>query len=358
MNATTGEPGPGLDPLVCWDAVLARDRGRDGHFVYAVRTTGIYCRPSCPARRPRRAHVSFFEHFDAAEGAGYRACLRCDPRSREGAPADRVVRRALRYLEGHLDERVSLARLADEVGLSPSHLQRNFTARVGVSPKAYQDTRRLQRFRERIRQGDTVSRATFEAGFDSSRSLYERAGDGLGMTPGSYRRGGAGLRVRYAVVDSPLGRMLVGATSKGVCAVSLGDEEQALERELEGDFPEAELVRDCEGMRDWAEAVVAEISGKLSGDAVPLDLQGTVFQLRVWKALGEIPAGETRSYGEVAAALGRPTASRAVAGACAKNRAALVVPCHRVVRATGELGGYRWGTERKRKLLELEQGKA
>jgi AraC family transcriptional regulator, regulatory protein of adaptative response / methylated-DNA-[protein]-cysteine methyltransferase len=346
-----------LDDPARWTAVLERDRRHDGSFVYAVRTTGIYCRPSCPSRRPRRESVEFFAEPAAAETAGYRACRRCHPRSAAGTPAEQALRRAVEHLDAHLDEPVTLARLAKEVGLSPFHLQRTFTERFGLSPRAYQDARRLERFRLRVQAGDSVSRATYDAGFNSSRSLYERAADGLGMTPGAYRRGGRGLEVRFTLVDSSLGRILVAATDLGVCAVALGGEDAALEAALRAEFPNAELRRDDDSLRSWADVVVRHAEGEHPGLAVPLDLQGTAFQMRVWQALRAIPAGETRTYAEVAAAIGQPSATRAVAGACARNKAALLVPCHRVVRTDGEPGGYRWGIERKRRLLEREGGR-
>lgn len=337
----------------CWRAVISRDRSYDGIFVYAVATTGIYCRPSCPSRRPRRENVRFFAP-DSASPAGYRACRRCRPDDAAGAPADAAIRRAIDWIEVNLDEPLTLERLGREVGLSPFHLQRTFRDRVGVSPRAYQAARRLDRFRGHARDGATVGRATYEAGFNSSRSLYERAAGGLGMTPGRYRRGGAGLDIRYTIVDSPLGRLLVGATAKGVCAVAIGDDDVELETSLGAEFPRACVSRDEAGLREWAEGVARQAAGADPGMAVPTDLRGTVFQLRVWAALRMIPAGETRTYAEVAAEIGAPRAVRAVAGACAGNHAALVVPCHRVIRSDGGLGGYRWGMDRKRILLESE----
>lgn len=338
-----------------WKAVLTRCSAAEGRLVYAVRTTGVYCRPTCPARRPAPGNVSFFASSSEAESAGYRACLRCRPQLSGTMAGNGPVRHALRFLEDHLGERVTLDRLGQEVGLSAAYLQRTFTSRVGMSPRVYQHARRLQRFRRRVREGFTVNRATFEAGFESSRALYERADDELGMTPGRYRRGGEGLRIRFAATGSPLGEVLVGATSKGVCWVGLGDSSGELERELRLDLPSAELLRDDDGLREWVDAVVKEVAGAPPGGAVPLDLQGTIFQLRVWRKLMEIPLGETRSYGAVAAEIGRPTAARAVASACAKNRVAVLVPCHRVVPVAGGIGGYRWGQERKSALLAREE---
>ncbi len=345
-----------LDTRACWSAVRSRDGRLDGAFVYAVRTTGIYCRPSCPARRPRRENVEFLPGPEEAETRGYRPCRRCHPRSRGRTPAEVAILRALEFLEDHLLEPVPLSRLGDAVGMSPAHLQRVFSERVGLSPRAYQGERRLERLKERLRAGDTVSRATFEAGFDSGRSLYERAREGLGMTPGRYRRGGAGLQIRYTTTDSPLGRILIAATEIGVCAVSLGDEDGALVAELVREFPRARVERDDPGLQAWAREVAERAAGTLSPRWVPVDLMGTVFQLRVWKALREIPPGATRSYGALAAAVGHPRGARAVARACATNRVALVVPCHRAVAADGGLAGYRWGVERKERLLRGEGG--
>lgn len=335
-----------------WRAVLARDRGRDGAFVYAVRTTGVYCRPSCPSRRPRRENVSFFATAAGAEQAGYRACARCGPAGGRAA-AREAVERAVAILEARPDRRIALGELARRVGMSPFHLQRTFRQSLGVSPRAFQDALRLARFKSRVRQGEPVGLATYEAGYGSSRGLYESARAGLGMTPATYRKGGQGERIRFTTVSSELGRLLVAAAARGVCAVSLGTEDAALEKDLRAEFPRAEVARDDAGVRPWVRAVVR----RLEGAPTPLraDLRGTAFQLRVWAALRAIPYGETRSYGEVAAAIGEPGASRAVARACAANRLALVVPCHRVVRGDGGLGGYRWGLSRKRRILDRER---
>lgn len=352
--ARAGAPPRAFSEDEAWAAVLGRDRGFDGAFIYAVRTTGVYCRPSCPSRRPRRENVVFLRTAEAAEREGFRACHRCHPGSTAGTPAERRIRLALEYIDAHVDEPIALATLARKVGLSPFHLQRTFKQRIGLSPRAYQNAKRLERFKARLQVGDIVSKATYEAGFGSSRGAYEQAGAGLGMTPGAYRRGGSGLRIRFTTVRSGLGRVLVGATERGVCAVALGGDESGLEAELRREFPNALIERDDSAVREWVDPIVRHLEGAHPGLAVPLDLQGTAFQLRVWKALQEIPPGETRSYGEVAAAIGRPSAARAVARACASNRAALVVPCHRVVREGGALGGYRWGSDRKRRLLERE----
>ncbi len=336
-----------------WRAVLARDRTLDGSFVYAVRTTGVYCRPSCPSRRPRRGNVAFYAAAADAERDGFRACARCGPDSPLGA-SEEAVRRALALIDALQEERLSLGDLARRVGLSPFHLQRTFSRLVGLSPRAYQDARRLGRFKARVRAGEPVGAATYGAGYGSSRGLYESARAGLGMTPAVYRRGGAGEAIAYSTVATPLGRLLVAATRRGVCAVALGEREDALEQGLRAEFPRATLERDDAGVRHWLRAVERRMAGG-AAERLPLDLRGSAFQLRVWKALRDIPRGQTRSYGAVAAALGEPGAARAVARACATNRLAVLVPCHRVVRGGGALGGYRWGVQRKRSLLEAER---
>jgi AraC family transcriptional regulator, regulatory protein of adaptative response / methylated-DNA-[protein]-cysteine methyltransferase len=275
--------------------------------------------------------------------------------------AERAVAKARAFLDSHAGETVSLARLSREAGMSPWHLQRTFRRLVGLSPREYAESRRTESFKERLRQDDTVSRATYEAGFGSSSRVYERAPTMLGMTPGAYRRGGAGMEIRYTVVASPFGRLLVAVTDRGVASVTLGDGDPALERGLKAQFPKATISRVDEGADQWLGQLVRRVAARvarprapLDGE-LPLDLQGTAFQWRVWRALLKIPVGETRTYREVAKALGKPRAFRAVASACAANRAAIVVPCHRVLRSDGSLGGYRWGLPRKARLLEAER---
>jgi AraC family transcriptional regulator of adaptative response/methylated-DNA-[protein]-cysteine methyltransferase len=265
------------------------------------------------------------------------------------------VERARLHIEQHTDQVLTLADLAAEVGLSPFHLQRTFKRLLGVSPREYQDALRVTRLKARLRAGDTVSRATYEAGFGSSSRVYERSDRALGMTPAAYRRGGAGLRITYTIVEPPFGKILVGATDRGVCAVALGDADDALEHALRNDFPRAEIVRGDGEHRDWVEEIVGHVGGGNLGASVPLDLQGTRFQQQVWALLRRIPRGRTRSYAEIAAAVGNPRATRAVARACASNHLAVVIPCHRVVRNDGALGGYKWGADRKRTLLERER---
>lgn len=343
-----------------WRAVAMRDASADGRLFYAVTSTGVYCRPSCPSRRPRRENVRFFSSASDAEREGFRACRRCRPndvtRAAESVARAKEIldRHAERGAEGH----VSLGELAAEVEMSPFHLQRVFQAQLGLSPSRYLRARRAERFKSQLRRGGTVSRATYDAGFGSSSRAYETAESQLGMTPATYRHGGAGAEIRYRVVRSSLGAVLVAATSRGVCAVKLGDDADALERELADEFPRATLMR-ARGSDDefaaWVDAIVRYVDRDGESPSVPVDVKATAFQWKVWRALQAIPRGETRSYTEVAEAIGRPSAARAVASACASNHVALVIPCHRVVRSDGSLSGYRWGPERKRKLLAREQ---
>ena len=337
-----------------WRAVESRDARYDGRFVFAVRSTGVFCKPSCPSRRALRANVEFYSTTAAAERAGFRACLRCRPT--EGSTANPAIERARLYLDAHADGLVSLEDLASHVGLSASHLQRSFKRLVGVSPREYQAENRMRRLKSRLRAGDTVSRATYEAGFNSSRGVYERASSSLGMTPAAYRRGGAGVRIGYTIADAPVGRVLVATTERGVCAVELGATDADVERALRADFPNAAIERDDDAHDTWVRAVLDRVREPMraSSHRIPLDVNGTEFQRRVWDALRAIPAGERRSYAEVAEAIGSPKSSRAVAQACASNRLAVVIPCHRVVRGDGELSGYKWGVQRKRLLLAKE----
>ena len=338
-----------------WEAVLSRDRRCDGRFVYAVSSTSVYCRPSCPSRRPTRNHVMFFDSPQLAESAGFRACLRCRPQSSAGSEAEERVERARRYLDEHADEPITLRRLAAHVGLSPFHLQRTFTNLVGLSPKAYQDAKRMERFTASLKRGETVTNAIYEAGFGSSSRLYARVHADLGMTPSAFRSGGIGVTLRYTTVPTAVGRMLVAVTEQGIAAVSLGDTEAALVTALHHDYPNAVLCRDRKGLEPQVCRILTCLNGSAAVDHLPLDVKATAFQRRVWQALQQIPRGQTRSYQEIARAIGQPTAARAVARACAGNPVAVAIPCHRVVRADGQLAGYRWGLERKKRLLALER---
>ncbi len=352
MNSDLLEPP---DFEAAWAAIKIRDRGSDGRFVFGVVTTGIYCRPSCSARRPLRRNVRLFGRPDEAEVAGFRACLRCDPRAERHDPARRLAEAAREHLEDHLDETVRLSDLAEAVGSSRWHLQRTFKRVFGLTPQGYVNWRRLERVRRSLRTEKSVTDAVYEAGFTSASQLYSQSDRRLGMTPGEWREGGKGAHVLFATAESALGRILVAATSRGVCSVLLGDDDRELEAELQRELPHASLERADEQLRSWLDEVLRRVSGDDKAEALPIDTPATEFQLRVWDALTRIPRGETRSYSEVAALVGQPTAARAVARACAANRVALVVPCHRVVKASGSSGGYRWGADRKSRLLAEER---
>lgn len=345
-----------LRPEQAWDAVLARDPRFDGRFVYGVASTGVFCRPVCPARRPRRSNVTFFSTPAEAEAAGFRPCRRCRPVDSSPSALARAVERARVYLDQHLDEKVTLERLSRVTHMSPFHLQRTFKRLFGVSPREYVQARRADHLKQALRRGETVTRASFEAGYGSTSRAYEGATARLGMTPATYRRGGEGLQIRFCVVPSPLGRLLVAATERGLCAVSLGEEDGELEEALRREYPRARIERADDQLAEWTEVIVRVLDGSGEPLDLPLDVRSTAFQLRVWRALQEIPPGSTLSYRQLATRIGAPTAARAVARACATNPVALVIPCHRIVREDGQLGGYRWGMERKRRLLETEAG--
>jgi AraC family transcriptional regulator of adaptative response/methylated-DNA-[protein]-cysteine methyltransferase len=348
-------PTAPLTDIERWRAVTARDRTHDGAFVYAVRSTGVYCRASCPSRRPRRERVEFFPVPAAAEAAGYRACLRCRPRvATDRHPHASLTERACRLLDAR-EGPVPLADLARQLGVSAGHLQRTFTRVAGISPRAYADARRTGRLRAALRSGTGVSGALYQAGYGSPSRVYESGAAMIGMTPATYRKGGKGMTVRFTTTASPLGRLLVAGTPRGLCFVSLGDSDAALERALATEFPAADRDRDDRGLRGVTEQVLERIRGRVPSDRLPLDVRATAFQRLVWDELRRIPPGQTRSYAEVAAGIGRPTATRAVAAACAGNPVAVVIPCHRVVRSDGGTGGYRWGAERKAALLRTER---
>jgi AraC family transcriptional regulator of adaptative response/methylated-DNA-[protein]-cysteine methyltransferase len=344
-----------MDEERCWQAVLARETSFDGAFVYAVRSTGIFCRPTCPSRRPRREQVIFFGQPSAAEQAGFRACRRCRPGGSPHSEAQSdLAERARQLIDEHPDEPLTLDELGARIGASPHHLQRVFKRVIGITPRQYAEARRLDRLKARLKQGDNVTTALYQAGYNSSSRLYEQAPERLGMTPATYRRGGAGARIGYSIADSPLGRLLVAATERGVCFVSLADTNAELEAALAREYPAAAIERDDARLGEWLGAIVRHVSGDEQRLDLPLDVQATAFQWRVWEALKAIPFGDTRSYGQIAEALGDRNAARAVARACATNPVALVIPCHRVVREGGEMGGYRWGEGRKQALLERE----
>jgi AraC family transcriptional regulator of adaptative response/methylated-DNA-[protein]-cysteine methyltransferase len=343
-----------------WQAVLDRDASQDGTFVFAVSSTGIFCRPSCPAKRPRRENVSFFRDALAAERAGFRACLRCHPKAVDGNPQSALVRAVCRYIEQHIvdqhiENRLTLRLLAKEFRRSPFHLQRTFKSVLGVSPKAYIDACRLRQVKQNLQSGHSVTTALYAAGYGSSSRLYERTAAQLGMTPDKYRRGAVASIVRFTTAPSPLGRMLIAATDKGICAISFGDSDQQLQQGLMREFPFAMRRRDDAALSHWRDSLTNLIQGHETNPALPLDIRATAFQRQVWEALQQIPRGETRSYSALAKEIGMPRATRAVARACATNPVAVAIPCHRIVRQDGDLGGYRWGVARKQQLLALER---
>ncbi|MGC2787264.1 MAG: bifunctional DNA-binding transcriptional regulator/O6-methylguanine-DNA methyltransferase Ada [Roseiarcus sp.] len=337
-----------------WQAVKRRDPAFDGKFFFAVRTTGVFCRPSCASRPAKRENVSFFSTATEAEKAGYRACKRCRP-DKLGAPDPQIeaVKRACAEIE-QAEEAPKLAELAAGAGLSPYHFHRVFKAITGVTPKAYAAETRARRASDKLRTAETVTEAIYDAGFNSSSRFYESTAARLGMTPSAVKRGGEGARIRFAVGQASLGAVLVAATKKGVCAITLGDDPHALVRELQDRFPNAEF----EGGDVEFERMVAQVVGLVEAPGqrldLPLDIRGTAFQQRVWAALRAIPPGKTATYQEVARAIGQPKAVRAVAQACGANPLAVAIPCHRVVRTDGDVSGYRWGVERKRKLIDRE----
>jgi AraC family transcriptional regulator of adaptative response/methylated-DNA-[protein]-cysteine methyltransferase len=342
-----------------WSAVLSRDPSCDGSFVFAVRSTGIYCRPSCPARRPRRENVRFFQLPEAAEQAGFRACRRCHPRRARSVDLRiEMVRSICHAIDEHQEEPQTLETLSAETGVSASHLQRTFKEVMGITPRQYAESQRLRRFKTKVRNGSSVTEAMYDAGYGSSRALYEKSSAQLGMTPATYGRGGKGMRIVYTIADCALGRLLVAATERGVCSVALGSSDAELTAALFTEYPNASIdSKDTQispSLNLWTKKVLDSLNGRTPHIELPLDIQGTAFQWQVWEELRRIPFGQTRSYQEIANAIGKPKAVRAVASACAGNHAALVIPCHRVIRGDKTLGGYRWGLERKKKLLENE----
>lgn len=331
-----------------WTAFDARDRSADGQFVVAVRTTRIYCKPSCPARRPKRENVSFFPDGTQAAVAGYRPCLRCRPD--EAARDKGAVAKAVRLI-GEAESAPTLTELALAVGYAPHHFQRMFTREMGVSPAAYWRALRARQAEKALRENETVTEAIYDAGFSAPSRFYADAGQRLGMTPSAWRDGGRGETIRWTVADSALGPMLVAATSKGICRLSFEEDGEGLRRL----FPKAQIQADDGRMAPWVQAAVHAVESPAAARDVPLDVAGTAFQEAVWRELRKIPPGETRSYAQIAAAVGKPGAVRAAGSANGANHVAVLIPCHRVVRSDGSLGGYAYGLERKRKLIEAEQ---
>jgi AraC family transcriptional regulator of adaptative response/methylated-DNA-[protein]-cysteine methyltransferase len=363
--ASPSHPRALPDETACWQAVQRRDRSFNGRFWFSVRTTGVYCLPSCAARPPLRRNVDFHASPDAAEAAGFRACKRCKPRDwpnalRADAGLSKPVAAACRLFDAtDCDTPPSLAEVARKVGLTPGALGKRFIAELGVNPRDWLAARKRQRFRKALREGEGVADALYGAGYGSPSRVYETSDKALGMTPATYARGGAGAHIDYTTVDSDYGRVLVAATQKGIAAVFLGDDDRTLEKDLKRDFPAADIARNDRVLAPRVKGVLARLYGRkpsaLDAADVPLDIVGTAFQWKVWKELTRIPPGETRTYGEIARRIGEPAAARAVGRACATNRAAGVIPCHRAVGATGALTGYRWGVARKERLLADER---
>ena len=347
----------GLD--VRWKALASRDSAADGTFIYAVTSTGIYCRPSCPSRRPRADRVRFFDTTLEARQAGFRACKRCRPDTVGLAqPGIDAVRRASAYLSTHADQTVTLAHLARVASMSPHHLQRRFTAIVGLSPKEFHSAVRAGKLRTSLRDGRDVTTAIYEAGYGSPSRVYEAAPTGKGMSLSSYRRGGAGMRIGYSMIASEVGQVLVAATETGVCSVKIGNSESALAMDLRREYPAAEIEANLKPNSEWVKAIAKHLRGDVATLDLPIDVRATAFQWKVWRELQRIPYGETRAYAEIARSIGKPKAVRAVASACARNPVCIVVPCHRVVPKAGGMGEYRWGAERKQHLLNGEQRRA
>ena len=366
MSSTPTNPRLPLTPKVkvpslfagkAWQQVLARDPKADGQFVYAVKTTKVYCRPSCPSRRPERKNVTFFPTPELAQAAGYRACLRCEPDAIERKPDPQVaaIEAVSQFLTEHSDERTRLKDVAKATGVAPLTILRGFKRVLGVSPREFAKAQRVAKFKAKVREPKTtVTEAIYDAGYGSSSRLYEGADNLLGMTPSAMKAGGKGEVIRYAIAESPLGPMLVGATSRGICSIGFADTDEELLAELQAAFPLAETRRMDRELGYAVEAVIASINESRSAASLPFDIRATAFQMRVWRELQQIPRGETRSYSQIAEALGSPQSVRAVASAIASNPLAVVVPCHRVIGKNGTLTGYRWGVERKRTLLEKE----
>jgi AraC family transcriptional regulator of adaptative response/methylated-DNA-[protein]-cysteine methyltransferase len=336
-----------------WRAVVERDETKDGLFVLAVRSTGIYCKPSCSARHPNLEQVVFFSRPDEAERSGFRACKRCHPREVRPSARAELIQTTCRYIEANLDEKLTLKNLSHQAGLSQFHFQRTFKRILGISPRQYVEARRLEKVKSSLTNGETVTNSLYNAGFTSKSRLYEKNTQ-LGVSPGIFRRGGEGLFILYTIVDSPIGHVLLAATERGACAVCMGASDEAVEAALKEDYYAANLHRDDEGMKKWAEALLSYFDGHEFPRDLPLDVQATAFQCRVWKEIQSIPYGQTATYSTIAKSLGAPQATRAVARACATNPVAIVIPCHRVIGKDGSLRGYAWGVKRKKTLLSLE----
>lgn len=355
-----------LDVALCWQAVVTRDARQEGAFFYGVMTTGVFCRPGCSARRPKRENVRFYETTKEAELEGLRACQRCHPLGPASADALAArIRDLCDYIDQHADEPLTLAVLGQQVGMSTFHLQRTFRAVVGVSPKQYVDAVRMKRLQTLLREtkrsdvkGSDVTAAIFEAGYGSLSRVYEKSNEQLGMTPMEYREGGQGVEISWATAETPLGLMLIGATDRGLAFIQFGDTQAALLQALQAQYPQAvirQVGEPSQQFHAWMAALQRYLTGHEPSLRLPVHVRATAFQLKVWRYLQRIPAGSVNSYSEVAKAIGQPGATRAVARACAANAVAIAIPCHRVIRGSGALGGYRWGLTRKRTLLDKER---
>jgi AraC family transcriptional regulator of adaptative response/methylated-DNA-[protein]-cysteine methyltransferase len=348
---------PSLFAGKAWQQVLARDESADGQFFYAVKTTKIFCRPSCPSRRPERKNVSFFPTAEQAIAAGYRACLRCEPEAvvKRDDPQIAAIDAVSTYLTEHASERTRLKDVAKATGVAPLTILRGFKRVLGVSPREYAKAQRVAKFKDAVREPKkSVTTALYDAGYGSSSRLYEGSSATLGMTPSAMKAGGKGETIRYTVAESPLGPLLIGATARGICSIVFGDSHEELVAELQAKFPQAETKQMDRELSYAVDAMVRAMGEAPQALQLPLDVRATAFQHRVWRELQAIPRGETRTYSQVAEAIGSPKSVRAVAAACAANPVALAVPCHRVIGKDGSLTGYRWGLERKRTLLQHE----
>ncbi len=338
-----------------WEAILNRDATADGRFVYAVRSTKIYCRPSCASRKPRKNNVLIFEFPELAEARGFRPCLRCVPQKAGYDPRLEKVRKAVRYIEEYADKNPTLAVLGCSVDLSPHHLQRSFKRALGVTPRQYAESFKVNKYKGLLRKGRDLSGAGYEAGYGSSSRVYEGASRYFGMTPATYKKGGEGVSIHYGITSCRLGRLLVAATTKGVCRVSIGENVHELVSDLKNEYPLSNLIRNDDELKGYLNIVARLAKGELPSEFLPIDVRASAFQCRVWECLKSIPPGSTMTYKEIADDLGVKNGARAVGKACADNPVALLIPCHRAVRKDGGIAGYRWGLERKKTLLDLEK---
>ena len=344
----------GMNDEIFWQAVKDNDKRFDGVFFTCVTSTKIFCKPSCTARLPKRKNVFFVDSEQKAEDKGFRACLRCKPKEIDAV--DKQVNDVVKVCEMiEMEEDISLQSLSKAIGLSSAHLQRTFKKIIGVSPKKYGETRRMEKFKDQIKKGSEVTEAMYDAGFGSSSRLYEKASGKLGMTPAVYKKGGKGVEIDFTISDSPLGRMLIARTSKGICGLKFGDDDAGLLSDLEKEYPHAEISRGENELRGYVERILKHLEGNMPAIDLPIDVRATAFQMKVWEELRKIPYGKTLSYSEVAEKIGNKKAVRAVASACARNQVAVVIPCHRVIGTNGKMSGYRWGIGRKKTLLEKEK---